>query len=758
MGKTKKSAKNHNILFLFLVAAELIHIFVSIIPVLKNNSGTFLYTPDMFTVSEGENGQKMAESPVFTLDKGIYTVSLKVDADRDQEMIMSVVCDTPGMEKSVVYDDIKLKYAADEISERIYIYDDNVDVHVRFETINNCRILNNEIFTVDFLKKRSLFYWLFRYIPLFGFADTAIWLLFFSENPKVDSKRRAEIVYLAVFTILASIPFISDKVEFGHDMHFHLTRIAGLAGGLKYSFPVKMQAIFANGYGYPVGVYYGDVLLIPSALMFLIGFPLGSCYKFYIFMVNFLTAFVSLIAFKKVAKNETTAITASFLYSFGIFHFVDLFTRAAFGEAGAACFLPLLAVGFYMLLKKDNEEYIKNGTPCIFLIAGFTGLIQTHVLTTLIATFFAVIACLIYAKRFFKKAVLKPVFKAFIITLFLNIWFIVPFVDYYFTVPTAITSETPAIQNEGSSPQQLFRLEDAHNWGYDTSYTEPEITQTIGIALLAVIGFGLIIWIITFITDRVKKTNKCCISIGLVLIAILGLFMSTYYFPYDFIMTGISPLYRIIGAVQFPWRYLSLVPALSALIFIQVSDFAANRKKWIAYILCGVLCAASLAQGLVFTKMYMDPPKYVYPIYAADSAFLSTYDGFLEYVPADCDMHYLRKTPGVGYSDENVSIQILDRSDLKFTLNAANTSNTEGWIELPLVAYKGYRVLGDSEGLSISPGANWRMHISVAPGYKGTFTVTFKEFWYWRAAECISLITIIVLLSSYRKKKKNGST
>ena len=58
-----------------------------------------------------------------------------------------------------------------------------------------------------------------------------------------------------------------------------------------------------EGYGYPISVYYGDILLYIPALLRLMGFSVTQCFKFYILMINIGTVVCSYVFLIKNKHN-----------------------------------------------------------------------------------------------------------------------------------------------------------------------------------------------------------------------------------------------------------------------------------------------------------------------------------------------------------------------------------------------------------------------------------------------------------------------
>ena len=69
------------------------------------------------------------------------------------------------------------------------------------------------------------------------------------------------------------------------------------------------------------------------------------------------------------------------------------------------------------------------------------------------------------------------------------------------------------------------------------------------------------------------------------------------------------------------------------------------------------------------------------------------------------------------------------------------------YIELPLLYYKGYRAKESGGGiLPVVCGENNVVRVLVPSGFQGIIEVDFAGFWYWRAAEVISLVMAVRLI------------
>ena len=81
-------------------------------------------------------------------------------------------------------------------------------------------------------------------------------------------RRGAVLAVLSGIVLVAQFPLLVDGVPQGWDLSFHAYRLQELAQSLRDgAFPVRMQGNWMNGYGYPVSILYGDILLYPFALL-----------------------------------------------------------------------------------------------------------------------------------------------------------------------------------------------------------------------------------------------------------------------------------------------------------------------------------------------------------------------------------------------------------------------------------------------------------------------------------------------------------
>ena len=125
-----------------------------------------------------------------------------------------------------------------------------------------------------------------------------------------------------------------------------------------------------------------------------------------------------------------------------------------------------------------------------------------------------------------------------------------------------------------------------------------------------------------------------------------------------------------------------------------------------------------------------------------------------EYLPTEDtttdDSVWGRLTPE---ADDGVELTEYTKNGLTIQLAAQNTGDTEASIQLPLFYYPGYHMtVADGAALTHKNGY---LTVTLAPGWQGSVQVRWTGMWFWRAADCISLLGIAATVVLYRKSQKN---
>ena len=123
------------------------------------------------------------------------------------------------------------------------------------------------------------------------------------------------------------------------------------------------------------------------------------------------------------AASSVLTKSEAFLYTLSLYRFINMYTRAAVGELLAAIFLPLLLLGMY-------ELFLGNYKNWWIAAFSFTALLQTHIISTVIAVFFSIVFALCFLPRLKEFKRVLHLLLAACTTVLLNVWFLVPLLDH----------------------------------------------------------------------------------------------------------------------------------------------------------------------------------------------------------------------------------------------------------------------------------------------------------------------------------------
>ncbi len=193
------------------------------------------------------------------------------------------------------------------------------------------------------------------------------------------NKEFLPILLILISSFFTLLPLIHGGIlHYGVDMSFHLNRAYELAENLKHGalFPYIYTYSF-NQVGMPLGMVYGAAPLYPIALS-LIVFK-NPIFAVYLGIWSIIFAGMLLnywIGLKYWEHNRKKALLFSFLYVISNYVFNLFFGSFDLGQSGSLVFLPLIAYGAYSIFFKNHHEWY-------LLTLGMTGVIYTHILSTL---------------------------------------------------------------------------------------------------------------------------------------------------------------------------------------------------------------------------------------------------------------------------------------------------------------------------------------------------------------------------------------
>lgn len=572
------------------------------------------------------------------------------------------------------------------------------------------------------------------------------------------------VCYLVII-LMASIPLFNNYLIRGHDIYFHLMRIEGLAQGLGAGeFPVRIQPTWYDGYGYAVSVFYSDLFLYPAALLRLLGISLQDAYKVYVVLCNVATTLISGYSFGKIFRKREIGVFGSCLYTLAPYRLVNLYTRGALGEYTGMIFWPLLIYSCVLLLNEDrNKVQLQKGA--VLMGISMAGMLQSHMLTAEIACMVLLLLVVVYCRRIFHKEVMLAGCGAVAAALGLSAWFLIPFLDYMlfgrFNI-NSIRNNDIMIQRQGAFLSQVFAIYDnAVGQSLDAGAgTAGDFTQGVGLSLMLSVIILMLLCIRGYLKQEERRNRQ--ITITAAGLGVLMVVMSTLYFPWNR-LCRISRICRyIIVKIQFPWRFTGVAVGLLVVVWCAVLNYTEReydrRKKVITICLAVGILLLSVGHFVIDLKQRAERIQ-VRSVEEMDT-FVASGE---EYLPVDTVLDKL-KTQEL-YKDDSVEISDVVFHGTSITMHVKNTSAQQTGLELPRLYYAGYQALevtdeGQHFPIEVTDGTNHVIKLMIPEQTEGNITLSFREPWYWRLSEIITLLSAgIVILYTYkiwtREKLKN---
>ena len=595
-----------------------------------------------------------------------------------------------------------------------------------------------------------------RYLTiLLAISALILWTLWYQKRDaqKEKKERRHVVIFgIGVIAFLASIPYLYDGMISGADLTYHLQRIEGVKDGLLTGqFPVRLEPRWVFDHGYANGIFYCNLLLYFPAALRMLGFTVTESYILYCIALNIATAAIAWYCFGKMFRDDVIGLACSGLYTLSIFRVYRLLGTGAVGEGSAFTFFPLVLYGIYLVFEgKKEEREFRNSW--IVLGLGYAGLVQTHVLSCEIAALMTVLLCLVFLPKLFEKErFLKCVQGAFF-ALGLSLWYLVPFLDYYFTQDVKIRhASARTIQERGVTfVQELQTFWNFHDTAASTT-ERMQYTHPVGPGLFLIAGvFLLLLLLFLEVIPRGKETEKS-FAIRSAGLGCLVLWMATDTFPWDALQTTSQTAATLVSSLQFPYRFIGWgMTFLIVVVGYLLSFFRKNQKLF-------------YRMGLVIV-MTAVATSYVYLIDAEDEStgaihlFNRESMGF-GYISGEEYLIYGTDSSALSFAkpkaDEGIGISEYEKKGLRATFFCENSLDTQGTVKLPILLYKGYQASGDGgEPLEITDDGSHLLGVSVPAGYSGRITVKFTEPWYWSVAELITLTVVVAFVAGMVYKRR----
>lgn len=548
--------------------------------------------------------------------------------------------------------------------------------------------------------------------------------------------------------VVVSLPLLQSGLLQGHDLPYHLARIEGLASGLASGqFPVRVHGETLNGFGYANSYFYPELLLYFPAVLLLLGVHTVTCYKAYLILVHLLTLVLAYLPFKRLLRNRPLALALAVVYLAAPYRLICAYYRAAAGELTAITFLPPVLYGLYAILLGDRRDW-----P--YLVAGASGLLQSHVLTTELTALLCGVLVLLFVRQLFTgEKRFYSLFAAGAYTVLLNAWFILPML-------AMILRTHPAVFTRTQSPfgyavydiQHLFALVSLNDIG----------PHMVGWVLLLAAACYLLhrmalpsgaVALGSIVPERAapaaarQTRNILRFADTLAVVCVGGALATTAYFPWEK-AAQLPLLGRFLDVIQFPYRLMSLV-GLCATALAGYAVLLWLQKKEHRLVACAVMTGLSLLlASLLCEAAFPDVDGYPSKHYYNNNMNNSLCVGQYEYLPGGATIEDIVDTAPTIQS-ENASLVVSDwqraGTNMRFSYQMEPAPTGENNIILPITYLPEYEVLVDGRRAQVLRTDTARVAF-VPPAAQGTVTVRYREPWIFRLCEGVSLLALAALL------------
>ena len=538
-----------------------------------------------------------------------------------------------------------------------------------------------------------------------------------------ENEKKLTITTLLLLIIIPSIWLIPKGAPWSHDIQYHYTRLVGLTETMKNGDFIALIHDSLNGFGYANGIFYSNIFFYPASLLSLCGISYINAYKIMYLLINIITVIVSYKCFKSILNDNKYALFTTTIYSISTYRIMDLIVRGAMGEILSFIFIPIIMLGLYEILYRDQKRWY-------LLSIGFVLLLLSHLITSVLVGIITLIIIIFNYKKIFKeKDRLKSLILSGIVGLFLGAFFVLPIIEQYF-------ERNIQIFTDGSTLTMPY--------DFRVTFLELFIPKEL---LIKNIGYGLYILLpIIYLYYKEKKQNNNINHFANILI-ITGLIcclFTTAIFPWKYIG-------KYLTFIQFPWRLLIVATPFIAL-GLTIYMMNIKNKKSINIIkklsVISVIISIIMATGYisVYTFLLKRPTKFE-PSIGTGEYLISGTKLNTDNINSNKDFLFENN-----YKTNNSELIFTYKKEGK-NINITYKNNTKNntYIEVPLFNYKGYK----AKGAKIKNGNNNVIRL-VLKDKQGKIKVYYDMTFIQKISYVISSISWIIFIFYLVTKKRNN--
>lgn len=497
------------------------------------------------------------------------------------------------------------------------------------------------------------------------------------------------LIIIASFILLTFIfmqTFLNVKIfNVVSDSSFHLSRANEIYQNLKNGTLFTFIATHTfNHSGVGTFLFYPSFFLYPMAFFRMIFNPITAIYL-WVGMFILLTMIVAFYSMMSFSHNRKRSYLFALIYTLAPYHLYLGLWNGVWGEYVAYTFLPLVFLGIYHVLWKDQTKW-----P--ILAIGMTLLCYSHIISIYIVTFICLVLfiCKVIGGKLSKQRFLN-LFKSAGLTVILSGWQFIPFLTDY-------------LGGNIQAPKAQFWFLNSFSVLVDASFNNicgsgVNNGRSLGILLIIILFTG---WIFV---------KKCPKELSIYTLGAILALMSTTFIDWNS-LTHNEMVMNTLGNIQFPFRllpYAGLFLSITASFVINDlidSVTSSNYRQGlivIGFVLISICGYFGTVQPAIDRITKNVSARYLRPSTAtnqrvSDDVVLdkNNYSNLFSYLPQTGGTDYFPKKAYKhsdsilkqivylnGKEDKDAQIKYLPNQE-KFSVNATEDSK----IDLPIIAYR----------------------------------------------------------------------
>ncbi len=506
------------------------------------------------------------------------------------------------------------------------------------------------------------------------------------------------IALLLLLVLPATVSLLRPGFFLSHDGEWMVIRLSAFHQALADGqFPVRWSIRLNHGFGYPVLNFLYPLPFYFGELFYLLSASFTQAIKL-VFILSFLASALTMFFWLKSKFSFWPALAGSLLYTYTPYRFVDTYVRGSVGESLGFVFIPLLFYAIDLLPQKPKVGVILGAFAAAATILSH----NVFVIFVALASIYGVLSL---SRRHLKNLALSLMLAAA-----LSAYFWLPaLIELKYVYASQLPVANPI--DHLTTLRQLI----LPSWGYGPSIpTDPaSMSFQIGLVNLGVILVSFIFWRRNFF---------------LVTAAVSILLMLRASSPFWSFLPAV-------GVIQFPWRLLSLVTFVTAVLAAHLA------KKPAMSILISLL-------AILFTLSYARPQS----TSSLPDTYYSTNEDTTtvqaEYLPLWVTRPPSERIPERAVfvlGEGNITEFKETNTQIHFRIEPVQKEPT-AIVKVNQLYYPGWLVTVNGQEVPVDTSYNGVMAFTVPKSQSGVL-ISWQEPRYRQVVNYLSLITLFGLIS-----------